>query len=233
MDSPILIPASLESATPHEVVEWAAQTFGDDLVVTASFADPVLVHIVSQAAPRTSVVFLDTQYHFAETWWYARQLEQQLDLRLTVVSPLPEITPDNLWQRNIEGCCFVRKVEPLQRALAGKTGWLTGLRRAEAPTRASAPVASFDPLRNLVKINPLAAFSDDDMSAYIAAHQLPEHPLTAKGYPSIGCWPCTNPVAPGADPRSGRWQGAEKTECGLHPGAANASEALAGLAGAQ
>jgi phosphoadenosine phosphosulfate reductase len=230
---PASIPAHLETATPHDVVEWAAQTFGDELVVTASFADPVLVHVVSQAAPNTSIVLLDTQYHFAETWWYARKLEEQFNLQLSVVSPVPSVVPDDLWRSNIEGCCFVRKVEPLQRALSGKSGWVTGLRRSEAPTRLAAPVVSFDLLRNLVKINPLAAFSDEDMAAYIAAHNLPEHPLTAKGYPSIGCWPCTNPVAAGADPRSGRWQGADKTECGLHPDSKNAEDAVLGLAGAK
>jgi phosphoadenosine phosphosulfate reductase len=215
-ESSFVIPDSLESASPVEIVQWAWNTFGTGLVVTCSFADAVLPHVVSVAAPQAEVVLLDTQYLFAETWWFARKLEDQLKLNLTVIEPQPKVVPDDLWQENVEQCCFVRKVEPLQRSLTGRTAWITGLRRADAPTRTAAPVASFDPFRNLIKINPLAALSDDDMNTYIADHGLLEHPLASKGYPSIGCWPCTNPVAPGADPRSGRWTGKDKVECGLH-----------------
>jgi len=124
--------------------------------------------------------------------------------------------PDNRWQTDIEGCCHVRKVEPLNRAVAGKQAWITGIRRADGPTRANAPVAAYDLGRGLVKVNPLAAFTDDDMALYLQLHELPAHPLADKGYASIGCWPCTRPVAPGEDKRAGRWSGAAKTECGLH-----------------
>jgi phosphoadenosine phosphosulfate reductase len=126
------------------------------------------------------------------------------------------LEPDNLWQTDIEACCNVRKVEPLNRALVGKEAWVTGIRRVDGPTRANAPVASFDPVRNLVKINPLASFSDDDMLTYEKIFELPVNPLRERGYPSIGCWPCTRPVAPGEDKRAGRWAGNAKTECGLH-----------------
>jgi phosphoadenosine phosphosulfate reductase len=210
------IPHWLEQATPSDILRWASDTFGDGLVVTCSFADAVLPHLVSVAAPNAQVVLLDTQYLFAETWWFARKLRDDLALNLTVIEPQSKVVPDDLWQTNVEQCCFVRKVEPLQRSLTGKTGWVTGVRRADAPTRTAAPIAAFDPFRGLYKINPIAAMTDDDMSAYIRYHDLLEHPLSAKGYPSIGCWPCTNPVAPGADPRSGRWQGQDKVECGLH-----------------
>ena len=191
-------------------------------MVTCSFADAVLPHLVSKAAPNAEVVLLDTQYLFAETHWFARKLERELNLNVTVLSPL--VDADDLWTSDLEGCCGVRKVEPLNRALTGRTAWVTGLRRAEAPTRANAPIVSTDLLRNIVKINPLATWSDDDMALYTQLEELPEHPLTSKGYPSIGCWPCTQPVAAGEDPRSGRWAGAGKIECGLHPaGAAGAA----------
>ena len=137
-----------------------------------------------------------------------------LRLELQVMEPL--VDPDDRWQYDVESCCHVRKVEPLERALAGRAAWVTGVRRVEAPTRANTPVVSRDLLRDIVKINPLATWTDDDMARYIEREGLPEHPLTSKGYPSIGCWPCTQPVAAGADPRSGRWAGLGKTECGLH-----------------
>ena len=205
---------TFEAMHPVDVLRWAHDELGDGLVVTCSFADAVLPHLVSRAAPGAEVVLLDTQYLFAETWWFARSLARDLDLNLVVVEP--HVDPDDRWRHDVEGCCHARKVEPLERALSGRTGWVTGLRRVEAPTRASAPIVSHDLLRDIVKINPLATWMDDDMAQYIEREGLPEHPLTSKGYPSIGCWPCTQPVAAGADPRSGRWAGLGKTECGLH-----------------
>jgi phosphoadenosine phosphosulfate reductase len=213
----LTIPASLETAQPAEVVRWAADTFGaDGLVVTASFEDAVLVHVAATAVPGIEITLLDTQYLFAETRWLVDELTKQLDLNLRVVHPLAEVVPDNLWQTDVEACCAVRKVEPLARAVAGKHAWITGVRRADGPTRANAPVAAYDIDRSLVKINPLAAFTDDDMALYLQLHDLPVHPLVDKGYASIGCWPCTRPVGPGEDKRAGRWSGNAKTECGLH-----------------
>lgn len=205
---------SFETMDAADVLAWAGHEFGDGLVVTCSFADAVLPHLVARAAPSAAVVLLDTQYLFAETWWFARTLARDLDLNLQVLEP--NVAPDDLWQRDVEACCHARKVEPLQRALAGRTGWVTGLRRVDAPSRAATPVVGHDLLRDIVKINPLAAWTDDDMAAYIEREGLPEHPLASRGYPSIGCWPCTRPVEAGADPRSGRWAGSAKTECGLH-----------------
>ena len=213
----IAIPSSLDTSHPADVVRWAADAFGlDNLVVTASFEDAVLVHVAATAVPGIEITLLDTQYLFAETQWLVDELTKKLDLNLRVVRPLPEIVPDNLWQTDIEACCNVRKVEPLNRAIAGKQAWLTGIRRADGPTRADAPIAAYDIGRGLVKVNPLAALSDDDMALYVRLHDLPVHPLLDKGYFSIGCWPCTRPTAPGDDKRAGRWSGNAKTECGLH-----------------
>lgn len=213
----LTIPASLETAQPAEVVRWAADTFGvDGLVVTASFEDAVLVHVAATAVPGIEITLLDTQYLFAETRWLVDELTKQLDVNLRVVHPLPQVVPDNLWQTDVEACCAARKVEPLARAIEGKQAWITGVRRADGPTRANAPVAAYDVGRGLVKINPLAAYTDDEMALYLQLHELPVHPLVDKGYASIGCWPCTRPVAPGEDKRAGRWSGNAKTECGLH-----------------
>ncbi|MGH9164182.1 MAG: phosphoadenylyl-sulfate reductase [Acidimicrobiales bacterium] len=204
----------LETAPAGAVVAWAHERFGDGLVLAASFQDCVLIDIATKAAPGIEVIFLDTQYHFAETLWFVDQVRRRYDLNLTVTTPAVE--PDDRWQRDVASCCNVRKVEPLAAALAGKTAWMTALRRVEAPTRANAPVVSYDAARDLVKLNPLATWTDGDVAGYITDHDLPVHPLAERGYPSIGCWPCTRPVALGEDPRAGRWSGSSKTECGLH-----------------
>jgi len=166
--------------------------------------------------PGIEIVLLDTQYLFAETKWLVDELTKSLDLNLRIVNPLPHVQPDNLWQTDTEGCCAIRKVEPLNRSLEGKKAWVTGVRRVDGPTRANTPVGTFDIGRNIVKLNPLAAYTDDDMALYAQLYDLPANPLSERGYPSIGCWPCTRPVAPGEDKRAGRWSGSAKTECGLH-----------------
>ena len=204
----------LETKPASAAIKWAWERFGTDMVLAASFQDSVLVDIAAKAAPGIEVVFLDTQYHFAETLWYVERVRERYDLNLTVMEPLVE--PDDLWQTDPDECCAMRKVEPLARALAGKQAWMTGLRRVEAPTRATTPITHLDVGRGIVKVNPLAPWTDDDIAAYKRDHDLLEHPLTSQGYPSIGCWPCTRPVAPGEDPRSGRWAGRGKMECGLH-----------------
>lgn len=211
------VPPELEHAHPADIVRWAAEQFGTDgLVLTASFEDAVLVHVAATAVPGIEVVLLDTQYLFAETKWFAEELRKRLDLNLRIEHPTADVVPDNLWQTDTEGCCHVRKVLPLQRSLAGKAAWITGVRRVDGPTRANTPVAAFDIGRGLMKVNPLAAFTDDDVALYEQLHDLPKNPLSERGYPSIGCWPCTRPVAPGEDKRAGRWAGSAKTECGLH-----------------
>ena len=205
-----------EGADPGAIVAWAWKQFGEGLVCTSSFEDSVLLDVIARVAPLTEIVFLDTQYHFAETLWYVDELRKRYRFNLKVIRPLEEVVPDNRWQHDVEACCHIRKVGPLARALVGKTAWITGIRRADGPSRATAPIVAADFGRSVVKINPLATLSDDDMASYAATNDLLVHPLIEKGYLSIGCWPCTRPVLPGQDRRAGRWAGLAKTECGLH-----------------
>lgn len=204
----------LELAPPTRIIAWAHDFHGDGLVMTASFQDCVLIDLATRVVPDVEVIFLDTQYHFAETLWFVDEVRRRYDLDLTVVRP--DVSPDNRWQRDLDGCCRARKVEPLERAMAGRTAWMTGLRRVESPARTDAPVVGWDERRGLIKVNPLATWTDADVEGYIRDHDLPRHPLTERGYPSIGCWPCTRPVAAGDDPRSGRWAGTDKVECGIN-----------------
>lgn len=206
---------SSEDAHPLEILRWAGRTYGDGIVVTASFGDAVLVHLVSRAIPDAEIVLLDTGYLFAETEWFADHVRDRYRLNLRTVHPSPDAESDQ-WMTDPDACCRARKVEPLERVLAGKTAWITGLRRADGPSRARTPIVHRDLLRAVTKISPLATWTDEDVTRYTAREGLPEHPLADRGYPSIGCWPCTRPVADGADPRSGRWAGSDKTECGLH-----------------
>ena len=208
------VAADLEHKPASAAIKWAHSRFGDDIVLAASFQDSVLIDVATRAVPGIEVVFLDTQYHFAETLWYVERVRARYDLNLTVMEPL--VDPDDLWQTDPDECCAMRKVEPLARALEGKQAWMTGLRRVEAPTRAKTPIVHLDVGRGIVKINPLATWTDADIAAYKQDHELLEHPLASQGYPSIGCWPCTRPVRDGDDPRSGRWTGSGKMECGLH-----------------
>jgi phosphoadenosine phosphosulfate reductase len=183
--------------------------------VTCSFEDVVLAHVAATAVPGIEIVMIDTQYLFAETKWLADELRKAMDINLRIVHPL-HVTPDNLWQTDTEACCNVRKVLPLNALLAEHTGWVTGVRRIDGPTRANTPVLSIDETRKVLKVNPLALYSDEEMDSYEYLYELPRNPLKDRGYPSIGCWPCTKPVAEGEDKRAGRWAGQAKTECGLH-----------------
>jgi phosphoadenosine phosphosulfate reductase len=213
----LVAPPELETQHPVDTLRWVFDTYGvERTVVTASFEDAVLVHLAWTANPAARIVLFDTQYLFAETRWLVDEMRARFAINLEVVHPQAGVQPDNRWQHDTEGCCAVRKVEPLNRALAGQAAWVTGVRRADGPTRANAPEAAFDIGRNVVKVNPLAAWTDDDMALYAELHELPANPLAERGYPSIGCWPCTRPVAPGEDKRAGRWGGQAKTECGLH-----------------
>ncbi|WP_227462474.1 phosphoadenylyl-sulfate reductase [Desertimonas flava] len=207
--------AAFESAHPLDILRWAGERFGADLVVTASFGDALLPHLVSRALPDAEVVLLDTGYLFAETLWYAEQLRNDFGLNLRIISPPADAEP-NLWQRDTTACCAARKVDPLVAVLAERRAWITGLRRADSPSRADAPIVHYDPFKDIVKINPIATWTDADVDHYAAMELLPANPLTERGYASIGCWPCTRPVKDGEDARAGRWAGSDKTECGLH-----------------
>jgi phosphoadenosine phosphosulfate reductase len=213
-----------DGAPPKETIAWAADHFGDGIVLAASFNDCVLIDLVARTAPQVPVVFLDTQYHFIETLEYVERVRVRYGLTLEVVRPL--VAPDERWRTDTDGCCAARKVEPLGRALRNRTAWISGLRRAESPTRRTSPAVSWDSRWQAAKVNPIVHWSDTEVAAYKAGHELPEHPLVAQGYRSIGCWPCTTPTAAAEDPRAGRWAGSDKLECGLHV-ASNGTQAQA------
>ena len=205
-----------EDATAEEIVAWAAATFGDGLVtLCAMTSDAVLVDLIARHAPGTEVVFLDTGHHFAETLETHVRIRERYADRVQFAVATSGLAPAEQWQSHPDGCCHVRKVEPMEAALVGRRAWITGMRRADSPVRAETPVVQTDK-RGLVKINPIAKWSDASLAAYLAIHDVPQHPLLDQGYPSIGCQPCTRRVADGEDLRAGRWAGSGKTECGLH-----------------
>jgi len=214
--------ALLDDRDAAGVARWAAENFPGTLAVACSMADGVLPRVVSQAAPGVDVLFLETGYHFADTIGTRARVAAELDV--TVVDVLPELTVaeqdarfgPRLFERDPSACCAMRKIEPLARALGDYEAWVAGVRRDEAPTRADTPLVTFDEKHGLVKINPLVSWTLDDVTAYATQHDVPVNLLTFDGYPSIGCEPCTRRVAPGEDPRSGRWAGLSKTECGIH-----------------
>ncbi len=212
----------LADASADDVVRWVAETFGDRWCVTSSMADTILVHLVSKIAPGADIVFLDTGYHFPETLATRDAIAATHPVRLLSIMPLQSVAEqdqvhgERLHDRDPDLCCALRKVEPLDRALTPYLAWVTGLRRDEAATRAHIPVVSWDERRGKVKVNPLAAWTADEVAAYAAQNDVVLNPLLNQGYPSIGCAPCTRRVAPGEDPRAGRWAGFGKTECGLH-----------------
>jgi phosphoadenosine phosphosulfate reductase len=214
--------AELDGATAEELLRWTEEHFSGSYVVASNMQDAVLVEMAAKVHPGVDVLFLDTGYHFAETIGTRDAVEQVYGVNVVNVRPENTVAEQDtllgkdLFARDPGACCRMRKVEPLGKALSGYSAWVTGIRRVEAPTRANAPLISFDEAFGLVKINPLAAWSDDDMQRYIDANGVLVNPLVDEGYPSIGCAPCTAKPVDGADPRSGRWQGLAKTECGLH-----------------
>lgn len=214
--------AELDGATAEELLRWTDEHFAGRYVVASNMQDAVLVEMAAKVRPGVDVLFLDTGYHFVETIGTRDAVEAVYDVNVVNVAPensvarQDELFGKDLFARDAAACCRMRKVEPLGRALSGYSAWVTGIRRVEAPTRANAPLISFDEAFGLVKINPIAAWSDEQMQDYILANGILVNPLVDEGYPSIGCAPCTDKPAPGADPRSGRWAGSTKTECGLH-----------------
>jgi phosphoadenosine phosphosulfate reductase len=220
-------------ATAEQVLDWAAATFGRGLIVASNMQDAALVDLAAHAVsrvrpceqtsrPGVDVLFLETGYHFAETIGTRDAVETVYDVRIVnaraehTVAEQDSLLGKDLFAREPDQCCALRKVAPLQNTLARYDAWVTGVRRVEAPTRANTPLVTYDEKFGLVKINPIAAWSDEEMDAYIADHGVLVNPLVDDGYPSIGCAPCTRKPLPGEDKRAGRWAGRAKTECGLH-----------------
>jgi phosphoadenosine phosphosulfate reductase len=214
--------AELEDAAAHDVVAWAVEEFGGRLAVTSSMADAVVIDLVSKAAPGVDVLFLDTGYHFPETIGTRDAVGVTYDVNVRTLLPLQTVAEQDaaygkdLFARDPDACCALRKVAPLERALADYDAWVTGLRRDESPTRAGTPVVAFDEARGKVKVNPIARWTSDDVDAYVRDNGVLLNPLLMDGYASVGCAPCTRRVLEGADARSGRWAGLSKTECGIH-----------------
>ncbi|MDF1605555.1 phosphoadenylyl-sulfate reductase [Nocardioides sp. YIM 152315] len=214
--------AELELAPAEHIIEWAVATFGERFCVTSSMGDAVLADLASKVAPGIDVVFLDTGYHFVETIGTRDAVEATMPVNLLTITPEQSVAEQDaaygkdLYKTDPDRCCALRKVRPLAEALAGYDAWATGLRRAETHNRIIAPVIGWDAKKQKVKVSPIARWSDEQVERYIAENGVLVNPLVYDGYPSIGCWPCTRRVAPGDDPRSGRWAGTNKTECGIH-----------------
>jgi len=211
----------LEDASAAEILTWAHKTFGERFVVTASMADGVLSHLAAQTVPGITVLFLDTGYHFAETIGTRDAIAAAYDVNVETIShPLTraehESSYGELYGSFPDLCCAIRKVWPLDRALRNYDAWASGVRRAESASRGTTPVVGWDARRHKVKVNPIARWTDEQVEEYVREHNILVNPLREIGYASIGCAPCTQPVADGEDSRAGRWSSFGKTECGIH-----------------
>jgi phosphoadenosine phosphosulfate reductase len=212
----------LADATAEEALAWTARTFGESWIVASNMQDAVLIDLAAKVKPDVDVLFLETGYHFAETIGTRDAVDLVYpDVHIVNAAAEQSVADQEkqfglLNQTDPNRCCQLRKVIPLQRTLKNYDAWVTGVRRVDAPTRANTPIVQWDDRNGLVKVNPIAPWSDDEFNTYIAEHGILENPLVQAGYPSIGCAPCTAKPLPGSDPRSGRWAGLAKTECGLH-----------------
>ena len=212
----------LETASAQDIVRWAVDTFGSRFAIASSMGDGLVAHLAASVASGVDILFLDTGYHFAETMGTRDAVASSYDVNVRTVLPLLTVAEQDaeygrdLWNRDPTECCAMRKVEPLARALEPYVAWGSGVRRDEAVTRRDTKVVEWDAKRGKVKVNPIATWSQAQVDAYVEQHGVLVNPLAYDGYPSIGCAPCTHRVAPGEDPRSGRWSGQAKTECGLH-----------------
>jgi phosphoadenosine phosphosulfate reductase len=212
----------LDGAHPLEVLRWASDEFGDGLCVSSSMTDAVLAHLAGRARPGIPVYFLDTGYHFAETIGTRDAVEAVYPIHLVNVTPSRTVAEQDaalgprLYGRNPDLCCYLRKVEPLERSLTNYDAWITGVRRDETNNRRQAQVVEWDDRREMVKVNPIVSWTQKQVDDFITEQGILVNPLVYDGYPSIGCATCTLRVEPGADPRSGRWAGTGKTECGIH-----------------
>ncbi len=212
----------LDGKPAEKIIEWAVEAFGERFCVTSSFADAVLAHVVSRVAPGIEVIFLDTGLHFHETLRIRDTVGRTLPVVVKSVKPRLTVGQQDglygprLFERDPDECCFMRKVEPLERALEPYDAWAAGLRRDEGPSRANTPVVGFEASRGKVKVAPLAYWTEAEVQAYIERYDVPVNDLITRGYASVGCWPCTRRTAAGEDPRAGRWPLFDKTECGIH-----------------
>jgi len=218
---------SLEDQAPHKIVETAIKEYGPNMILACSFGaeDVVLADMMLRANPRSALFYLDTDFLFPETHVVRDQIIQRYQLQEEqIIQVKSKLSPaeqakqfgEALWLRDPDQCCRLRKVEPLTRILAKYAAWITGIRRDQSPTRAHANIVEWDTKFGLVKFNPLATWSWDQVWEYIRANNVPYNELHDRHFPSIGCTHCTSPVMPGEDPRSGRWKSSTKTECGLH-----------------
>ena len=213
----------LAEATADEALRWTAETFGDDFIVASNMQDAVLIDLATKVKSDVDVLFLETGYHFPETIG-TRDAVQTVYPEVRIVNAQAEQSVaeqdteygEKLHDRDPTLCCNLRKVVPLKKTLSNYSAWVTGVRRVDAPTRANTPIVTWDERNGLVKINPIAAWTDDEFNGYIREHSILENPLVSIGFLSIGCAPCTAKVEAGQDARSGRWAGQSKTECGLH-----------------
>jgi phosphoadenosine phosphosulfate reductase len=212
----------LAGAPARDVIAWAAKTFGRRLCITSSMTDAVIIHLASQQVPDIDVLFLDTGYHFAETIGTRDAVSAVYPVNVINVTPPTTVAEQDaelgpkLYSRNPDLCCYLRKVVPLEQALGPYDAWITGVRRDETEARSDTGAVMWDPRREMIKVNPIVEWSQQEVDDYIAANGVLVNPLVFEGYPSIGCQTCTVRVEDGADPRSGRWSGTGKTECGLH-----------------
>jgi phosphoadenosine phosphosulfate reductase len=212
-----------ENATPEELIKWAVEKF-PSITLACSFGaeDVVLVDMLQKISPSSDIFYLDTNVHFKETYETRDRLEAHYGMKFVQV--LPKLTldeqaakfGDELWKSEPNQCCNIRKVDPLTEILGKYDAWITGIRRDQAPTRANAKKVEYDVKFGLVKFNPLASWTSEDVWNYIKENNIIYNPLHDQHYPSIGCSHCTRQVMPGEDPRAGRWAGFAKTECGLH-----------------
>jgi len=209
---------ALKHADPEAILLWAVEAFPGKTALTVSFGGGgvVLAHLLSRIDRTVPVLFLDTAFHFPETYAFKERFAKRYGLNVVDLKPLTD--PGPLYRTDPDRCCFIRKVEPLERALVGFDAWISAVRQDQAATRSATELVELHEVagRTIVKVFPLAHWSRADVQRYIRENGVPYHPLLDQGYSSIGCWPCTRPTAPGENERAGRWSGSGKTECGLH-----------------
>jgi phosphoadenosine phosphosulfate reductase len=214
--------AALQGASADDVIRWASDTFGSRICITSSMTDAVLIHLVSRLKPGIDVLFLDTGYHFPETIGTRDAVSAVYPVNVVNVTPSTTVEQHDaelgpkLYGRNPDLCCYLRKVVPLEQALGPYDAWITGVRKEETDSRSDTRAVQWDAKRQMVKVNPIVDWTQQQVDSYIADNGVLVNPLVYDGYPSIGCRTCTLRVEAGADPRSGRWAGTAKNECGIH-----------------